>query len=254
MVMIGPSLSATSAKSERSKSKKKHAEKNMSSIEGISKKEKCEASISSVENSVTFATEVDRDSIHVPMFIGLGVEEEQVSAPLIQVCLDSGKKPSKHSSPKKMEFILDDNEEMYTPNDDDELYLNLGIETSENMSPNNINASSAENDEIKQVPTGTIGQDHSNGPEETRDDKKEIKQGPTSTAGQSHSNGPEETRDDKKKIEQGPTSTSGQIHSNDPEDTRDDSKEIKQGPTGTIGQAHSDGPEETSDYKKEIKE
>eukprot|EP00957_Ditylum_brightwellii_P053011 4019249-Ditylum_brightwellii.AAC.1 len=75
MVMNTPSLSATSAKSERSKSKK-HAKKNIS-VEGILKKEKCEASISSVENSVTFAIEVDRNSIHVPMFIGLEVEEEQ---------------------------------------------------------------------------------------------------------------------------------------------------------------------------------
>eukprot|EP00957_Ditylum_brightwellii_P142248 10837266-Ditylum_brightwellii.AAC.1 len=101
MVMIGPSLSATSARSKRSTSKK-HAKKNIS-VEGIRKKEKCEASISSVANIITSTIEVDRNSIHVPMFIDLEVEEEQASPPMIEVCLDRGTKPSKHPSPKNME-------------------------------------------------------------------------------------------------------------------------------------------------------
>eukprot|EP00957_Ditylum_brightwellii_P204795 15340870-Ditylum_brightwellii.AAC.1 len=60
-----------------------------------------------------------------------------------------------------MEVISADHEEMYMCNDA-EFYSNLGNETSEKLSPNNIDASSADNREIKQGPTSTIGQAHSN--------------------------------------------------------------------------------------------
>eukprot|EP00957_Ditylum_brightwellii_P029252 2211216-Ditylum_brightwellii.AAC.1 len=55
---------------------------------------------------------------------------------------------------------------MYMRNDA-EFYSNLGNETSEKLSPKNIDASSAKNKEIEQGPTSTIGQDHSNGDETT---------------------------------------------------------------------------------------